>query len=58
MAYCTDCDTDVDLTTGGRCASCGGGRTLVECDCADRAPVNVYWICPKCDTEWHPVDDE
>lgn len=28
------------------------------CDCADRAPPGEYWVCPKCDAEWHPENDE
>lgn len=28
------------------------------CDCADRAPSGKYWVCPKCDAEWPPEDDE
>ncbi len=30
MAYCTDCEDEVNLTTGFRCMSCGGGRVLVQ----------------------------
>jgi len=29
-----------------------------ECDCADHAPVDKYWVCPKCDAEWFPEDAE
>ncbi|MDX2277693.1 MAG: hypothetical protein NW206_19760 [Hyphomonadaceae bacterium] len=28
------------------------------CDCADRAPRDRVWICPKCDAEWVPEEDE
>ena len=28
MAYCTDCELEVSLSTAFRCLSCGGGRTI------------------------------
>ena len=28
MVYCTDCEMEVNLTTGFRCLNCGGGRTI------------------------------
>lgn len=27
-----------------------------ECDCAEKAPADRYWVCPKCDAEWYPKE--
>jgi hypothetical protein len=26
------------------------------CDCAEKAPPDRYWVCPKCDAEWFPKE--
>lgn len=29
---------------------------VTECDCAEKAPADRYWVCPKCDAEWFPKE--
>lgn len=31
-------------------------RPHPECDCNEKAPRDCYWVCPKCDAEWHPEE--